>query len=105
MDGFNYFRGDTILLNIDAGEYTFQKDDVLKVALMKTVYDREYIYENIITIPQEQTTVQVEIPPEKTGKLSSGDYILEFELTTNLGVVSTTQLDVSIKEDGIYERN
>ncbi len=105
MDGFNYFRGDTILLNIDAGEYSFQKDDVLKVALMKTVYDREYIYENIITIPQEQTTVQVEIPPEKTGKLSSGDYILEFELTTNLGVVSTTQLDVSIKEDGIYERN
>lgn len=105
MDDFKYFRGDTILLDIDAEEYTFQKDDVLKVALMKTVYDRDYSYENTITIPQEQATVQIVIPPEATKTLSEGVYTLEFELTTNLGIVSTTQFDIEIKEDGIYERN
>ena len=96
------FRGDTFYKSVTAGDYKFQPDDVLRVAILNNTIDNIKLYENEIKITEEQTSILVEIPASETKELKPGILVLELELTYS-GVVKTEQFELLVKADGIYE--
>lgn len=96
------FRGDTFYKSITAGDYIFQPDDILRVAILNNTVDNIKLYENEIKITEEQTNILLEIPASKTKELKPGILVLELELTYS-GVVKTEQFELLVKADGIYE--
>lgn len=96
------FRGDTFYKSVTAGDYTFQPDDILRVAILNNTIDNIKLYENEIKITEEQTSVLLEIPASKTKELKPGILVLELELTYS-GIVKTEQFELLVKADGIYE--
>ena len=98
------FRGDTFLKKI-VSNYEFKIGDKLHIAILKSAYSKDYLYEKIIEIKEETNEVILEILPSDTSKLPNKELMLEVELTTIDGLVKTNQYQLNIKADGIYERN
>ena len=96
------FRGDTFYKSVTAGDYIFQPDDVLRVAIFNNTIDETKLYENEIKVTKETSSILVEIPASKTKELKPGILVLELELTYS-GVVKTEQFEHLVKADGIYE--
>ena len=96
------FRGDTFYKSVVAGDYVFQPDDILRVAILNNTVDNIKLYENEIKITEEQNNIFIEIPASKTKELKPGILVLELELTYS-GVVKTEQFELLVKADGIYE--
>ena len=97
------FRGDTFYKSVTAGDYIFQPDDVLRVAIFNNTIDETKLYENEIKVTEETSSILVEIPASKTKELKPGILVLEFELTYGKGVVKTEQHELLVKADGIHE--
>lgn len=100
-----YFRGDTIFKELEVDNYKFQKDDIIKVAVMVDEDCTNHLFDDTIVIQEEQNTVLITIPPEKTSQFQIGTLILEIELTYGGGIVHTEQYPLEIKGDGICEQN
>lgn len=96
------FRGDTFYKSVTAGDYIFQPDDILRVAIFNNTLDEIKLYENEIKVTEETTSILVEIPASKTKELKPGILVLELELTYS-GIVKTEQFELLVKADGIYE--
>lgn len=96
------FRGDTFYKSVTAGDYVFQANDILRVAILNNTVDNIKLYENEIKITEEQTNILLEIPASKTKELKPGILVLELELTYS-GIVKTEQFELLVKADGIYE--
>ena len=96
------FRGDTFYKSVTAGDYIFQPDDILRVAIFNNTLDETKLYENEIKVTEETSSILVEIPASKTKELKPGILVLELELTYS-GVVKTEQFELLVKADGIYE--
>lgn len=96
------FRGDTFYKSVTAGDYIFQPDDILRVAILNNTIDNIKLYETEIKVTEEQTSVLLEIPASKTKELKPGILVLELELTYS-GIVKTEQFELLVKADGIYE--
>ena len=96
------FRGDTFYKSVTAGDYIFQANDILRVAILNNAVDNIKLYENEIKITEEQTSILLEIPASKTKELKPGILVLELELTYS-GIVKTEQFELLVKADGIYE--
>lgn len=96
------FRGDTFYKSVTAGDYIFQPDDILRVAILNNTIDNIKLYENEIKVTEETTSILVEIPASKTKELKPGILVLELELTYS-GIVKTEQFELLVKADGIYE--
>ena len=96
------FRGDTFYKSVTAGDYIFQPDDILRVAILNNTIDNIKLYENEIKVTEETTSILVEIPASKTKELKPGFLVLELELTYT-GIVKTEQFELLVKADGIYE--
>ena len=96
------FRGDTFYKSVTAGDYIFQPDDILRVAIFNNTLDEIKLYENEIKVTEETTSILVEIPASKTKELKPGILVLELELTYS-GIVKTGQFELLVKADGIYE--
>ena len=96
------FRGDTFYKSVTAGDYIFQANDILRVAILNNTVDNIKLYENEIKITEEQTNILLEIPASKTKELKPGILVLELELTYS-GIVKTEQFELLVKADGIYE--
>lgn len=96
------FRGDTFYKSVTAGDYIFQPDDILRVAILNNTIDNIKLYENEIKVTEETTSILVEIPASKTKELKPGILVLELELTYT-GIVKTEQFELLVKADGIYE--
>lgn len=94
------FRGDTFYKSVTAGDYVFQPDDILRVAILNNTLDETKLYENEIKVMEEQTSILVEIPASKTKELKPGILVLELELTYS-GIVKTQQFELLVKADGI----
>lgn len=94
------FRGDTFYKSVTAGDYIFQPDDILRVAILNNTLDETKLYENEIKVMEEQTSILVEIPASKTKELKPGILVLELELTYS-GIVKTQQFELLVKADGI----
>lgn len=94
------FRGDTFYKSVTAGDYVFQPDDILRVAILNNTLDETKLYENEIKVTEEQTSILVEIPASKTKELKPGILVLELELTYS-GIVKTQQFELLVKADGI----
>lgn len=94
------FRGDTFYKSVTAGDYIFQPDDILRVAILNNTIDNIKLYENEIKITEETTSILVEIPASKTKELKPGFLVLELELTYS-GIVKTEQFELLVKADGI----
>lgn len=97
------FRGDTFYKSVTAGDYIFQPDDILRVAIFNNTLDETKLYENEIKVNEETNSILVEIPASKTKELTPGILVLEFELTYGGGVVKTEQHELIVKADGIRE--
>lgn len=95
------FRGDTFYKSVTAGDYVFQPDDILRVAILNNTLDETKLYENEIKVMEEQTSILVEIPASKTKELKPGILVLELELTYS-GIVKTQQFELLVKADGIH---
>lgn len=100
-----YFRGDTIFKELEVEDYKFQKDDIIKVAVMLDYDCKNHLYDDEIVVQEEQDTVEITIPPENTAQFQIGTLILEIELTYGGGIVHTEQYPLEIKGDGICEQN
>ena len=98
------YRGDTLIKKLTSKTCTFKNGDKFHVAILKKVTDSEYLFEDTITIDTECNEFNLEIKPSDTAKLPTGKLLLEIELTTATGVVSTKQCDIKVKADGIYDR-
>ena len=96
------FRGDTFYKSVTAGDYIFQPDDILRIAVLNNTVDNIKLYENEIKVTEETTSILVEIPANKTKELKPGILVLELELTYS-GIVKTEQFELLVKADGIYE--
>ena len=96
------FRGDTFYKSVTAGDYIFQPDDILRIAVLNNTVDNIKLYENEIKVTEETTSILVEIPASKTKELKPGILVLELELTYS-GIVKTEQFELLVKADGIYE--
>lgn len=94
------FRGDTFYKSVTAGDYIFQPDDILRVAILNNTLDETKLYENEIKVTEEQTSILVEIPASETKELKPGILVLELELTYS-GIVKTEQFELLVKADGI----
>lgn len=94
------FRGDTFYKSVTAGDYIFQPDDILRVAILNNTIDNIKLYENEIKVTEQTTSILVEIPASKTKELKPGILILELELTYS-GIVKTEQFELLVKADGI----
>ena len=98
------YRGDTLVKKLTSKTCTFNKGDKFHVAILKKVTDNEYLFEDTITVDNECREFNLEIKASDTAKLPTGKLLLEIELTTVSGVVSTKQCDIRVKADGIYDR-
>lgn len=94
------FRGDTFYKSVTAGDYIFQPDDILRVAILNNTIDNIKLYENEIKVTEQTTSILVEIPASKTKELKPGILVLELELTYS-GIVKTEQFELLVKADGI----
>ena len=99
---YTKFRGDTFYKQITAPGYTFQKDDILRVAILSDTVSGNKLYENEIVVDEEKDAIIVEISKTKMAELPLGILVLEFELTYS-GIVKTEQFELEIKADGIRE--
>lgn len=111
IEELEYFRGDSIPICIpakykDGSKYIYKKGDVVKLGITKLIGDDSLDYLEEQVIEEEISQVEFNIPPETTRQLL-GKYYLEAELTYNEGLdVSTLfQVNLTIKEDKINERN
>lgn len=98
------FRGDTFYRELVPNQnYKFQKDDIIKVAVMVNTDSEKHLFDDTITVEEESEKVDILIPPEKTANFEIGDLILEIEVTYGGGIVKTQQYILEVKEDGIHE--
>ena len=98
------FRGDTFYRELVPNQnYKFQKDDIIKVAVMVNTDSENHLFDDTITVEEESEKVDILIPPEKTARFEIGDLILEIEVTYGGGIVKTQQYILEVKEDGIHE--
>lgn len=97
---YTKFRGDTFYKKITAPGYTFQKGDILRVAILNDAVSCYKLYENEIIVDEEKDAIIIEISKTEMAKLPTGILILEFELTYS-GIVKTEQFELEIKADGI----
>lgn len=98
------FRGDTFYRELVPNQnYKFQKDDIIKVAVMVNTDSENHLFDDTITVEEESEKVDILIPPEKTASFEIGDLILEIEVTYGGGIVKTQQYILEVKEDGIHE--
>jgi hypothetical protein len=98
------FRGDSFIKKITSN-YQFRNGDKLHIAVLKNAYSREYLYEQTITMQNDTNEINFEILPSETDKFPIEKLLLEIELTTIDGIVKTNQYELTVKADGIYERN
>ena len=105
MKKFLLFRGDTFLKVLRPNDYKFQVNDKIHIAVMVNEYSKDYLFEEVIEIKQEQETIDIEIPASKTSTFEVGTLLLEIEITYGEGIVKTQQYELEVREDGIYERN
>ena len=105
MKKFLLFRGDTFLKALRPNDYKFQVNDKIHIAVMVNEYSKDYLFEEVIEIKQEQETIDIEIPASKTSTFEVGTLLLEVEITYGDGIVKTQQYELEVREDGIYERN
>lgn len=98
------FRGDTFYRELVPNQnYKFQKDDIIKVAVMVNTDSENHLFDDTITVEEESEKMDILIPPEKTANFEIGDLILEIEVTYGGGIVKTQQYILEVKEDGIHE--
>ena len=99
------FRGDTFYKKITSNDYAFKVGDKLHIAVLENSYSNRYLHEQLIEVKSETEDVVLEILPDETSKFPVGILLLEIELTSTSGIVKTNQYELTIKADGIYERN
>lgn len=100
----NLFRGDSFIKTIKPTNYTFQAGDIIKYAVIQNEYSKDYLFHNEIKIEKEVESVDIDINASETSKFPVGNLLLEIELTYG-GLVKTTQYNLKVEADGIYERN
>ena len=98
------FRGDSFIKKI-VSDYQFSVGDQIHVAVLRSAYSQDYLFEHTIEIESETNEIEIEIPPHKTNTFPIETLLLEIELTTKSGIVQTNQYKLKMKADGIYERN
>jgi hypothetical protein len=99
------FRGDTFYKKITSNDYTFKVGDQLHIAVLENSYSNRYLHEQVIKIESETSDVVFEIPSKETSNFPVGILLLEIELTSISDIVKTNQYELTVKADGIYERN
>lgn len=89
-DTIQLTRGDTAAITVDifdevtATPYTLASDDTLTLSVKKTVNDRTYYFQKVVT-----GTNRIIIQPADTQKLGFGTYVYDIQLNKASGEVST----------------
>jgi hypothetical protein len=94
------FKGNTLLRTIETKQ-SFNKGDELHIKIFKLGADKP-CYENVIEVPGEQSSVELEIPADVTKNFQCINLILDITLVTKSGYVKTNQYKLIVKSRCIH---
>lgn len=97
---YEIFQGNTFYKKLTIPGYTFNKDDVIHIAVLQTTLGG-ILWEDKHTFIESTDSYIIDIPANETEKLSPGVLILEIELTYGNGLVKTNQYELVIKAAGL----